>query len=1282
MLRVFLTWSIFLKNILDKAFFLQEVKYVDTTKYKFHKLTPIRNAKIDVYADALDYAFRDDDLKNIAITGAYCSGKSSILATYKEVNPNKSFIHISLAHFETATNLSNDPEDNKREYQANIKNIEGKILNQLIHQIDAKKIPQTHFKVKGQFSKGPIKVIAVSITVFLGFLIFLLNRNTWVDFVNGIMPSWLRKLLSPTTSDWFVIAVLMICGIMMCFGFYNLLKLQRNKNFLRKLSVQGNEIEIFGDDDDSFFDKHLNEVLYLFQKTESDAIVFEDMDRYNSNEIFEKLREINYLLNNNPNYKNQKVFRFLYLLRDDIFTSKDRTKFFDFIIPIVPIIDAGNSYDKFIEYFRDGGILDSFDSDFLQEISTYIDDMRLLKNIYNEYRVYHDRIQSTELDCNKLLAMIMYKNLFPRDFTELQLGKGYVFCLFRNKKQFIEEELIGIEESINKVKLLLQNAEKEHLKTIDELDLLYISDDIFKYEVNGKSSRSFPNKSDFIKEMRLFQDDVYYESYNYNPRKKDVGPIFNEMQKNPDYLKRKKNIENKALEKNEVLNSQLHKLNTRKKKWGDLTLSEVVQSSKEMDYKIFQSTYTNEIGETYKYDDVKGSLYFPLIKYLIRNKHIDENYPDYMSYFYEQSISRVDQIFVRSVFDVEAKAFNYSLKDAALVSKKISPRYYSQPEVLNFDLFAFLLKSESETDSDDVNLSTIINQIKNNNRIDFILEFWATDKEKPQLFKIINNAWPSVWQEILQIESIQEEDKNRYLVDTFYYSPIEDIQRMNNDNTITRHISKCESFLSISKTKISPIIEALDVLKVSFETIDYDISDKELFNQVYCRNLYEINQSMIFLILNKIYKIPQNKDFFHKSYTILLSRPDEPIVSYISNNMNAYIILVCSICKGEITDDQTSVLDILNNPNLDQEYKEDYIDLLITEIEEIENIDETSLWPKLLINHNVPCTNVNILSYYFGYSNDFDDTLTDFINTSTINQGLSYNCILQQYGEDEDKDFFESLICNNDLDDDKYTTLLSEFGASYSKFNYENLDDNKVNILIDLEIIEMNHYNLDFVRKTYASCVMHFILSNIDEYAQETINQDEDNFMLSELIDLLGKDIVDENILRLLSYTTEPISIDGISVSDAVKNHIIENNYNRDDLPSLVSSYEKESPTIKNAIFKLAIREIAYIADYEIKTPYNLLIALLQASTTTYKRELFANQLEELSLTQAIECFKALDMIDILTVFEGKWPTIEIDEVNTRILKVMVSKKWISSFEEDKGHYGYYRVRARRNIKG
>lgn len=82
-------------------------------------------------------------------------------------------------------------------------------------------------------------------------------------------------------------------------------------------------------------------------------------------------------------------------------------------------------------HIKAGGFLDRFDQSFLQRLSLYVDDMRILKNIYNEFVVYIHRLDITDLDWNKMLAMITYKNLFPRDFSDLQLDRGFVYSLFR-----------------------------------------------------------------------------------------------------------------------------------------------------------------------------------------------------------------------------------------------------------------------------------------------------------------------------------------------------------------------------------------------------------------------------------------------------------------------------------------------------------------------------------------------------------------------------------------------------------------------------------------------------------------------------------------------------------------------------------------------------------------------------------------------------------------------------------------------------------------------------------
>ncbi|WP_225370230.1 YobI family P-loop NTPase [Methanobrevibacter arboriphilus] len=58
--------------------------------YNFYPLSPndrIENGKS--YFDALNWALNNDKIKNIALTGPYGSGKSSILQSFRKQNTNK-----------------------------------------------------------------------------------------------------------------------------------------------------------------------------------------------------------------------------------------------------------------------------------------------------------------------------------------------------------------------------------------------------------------------------------------------------------------------------------------------------------------------------------------------------------------------------------------------------------------------------------------------------------------------------------------------------------------------------------------------------------------------------------------------------------------------------------------------------------------------------------------------------------------------------------------------------------------------------------------------------------------------------------------------------------------------------------------------------------------------------------------------------------------------------------------------------------------------------------------
>lgn len=61
---------------------------MEDRKYVFQKLTPVSNADISVYEEAINFVFENSDVKNVAISGAYSAGKSSILESYKVKHKN------------------------------------------------------------------------------------------------------------------------------------------------------------------------------------------------------------------------------------------------------------------------------------------------------------------------------------------------------------------------------------------------------------------------------------------------------------------------------------------------------------------------------------------------------------------------------------------------------------------------------------------------------------------------------------------------------------------------------------------------------------------------------------------------------------------------------------------------------------------------------------------------------------------------------------------------------------------------------------------------------------------------------------------------------------------------------------------------------------------------------------------------------------------------------------------------------------------------------------------
>ena len=135
----------------------------------FEKLTIKDDVQLGIYEDAIQFALDNDDIKNVAISGIYGAGKSSIVASYEKKHADKAYLHISLAHFADKERQESG-ELNLQEN--NIKGcLEGKIINQLLHQIDEANIPYTNFLFKRDINNLSWFQILMIVVYFL-FLLF------------------------------------------------------------------------------------------------------------------------------------------------------------------------------------------------------------------------------------------------------------------------------------------------------------------------------------------------------------------------------------------------------------------------------------------------------------------------------------------------------------------------------------------------------------------------------------------------------------------------------------------------------------------------------------------------------------------------------------------------------------------------------------------------------------------------------------------------------------------------------------------------------------------------------------------------------------------------------------------------------------------------------------------------------------------------------------------------------------------------------------------------------
>lgn len=1091
-------------TLLEKICKVINKRIQEKKKNEFTDLAPIDDIENgDEYLKALHWAIKKEKVKNIALAGPYGAGKSSIIDTYLKkhrIIRSKS-LRVSMATFvENKTDENGNPKKISLEQDE----IELGILKQLFYKVNYKKIPQSRYRKLHKINWKCVWGYLILIFLTFGVIEFIFFPDTFQMIIAKIEEAGGKFGLKGMVSNSIFFA-LCVGGLAIIARTYRLV-LFRFKVSEVKLPAETivKNSEAAGE---TIFNKNMDEIVYFFEETKYRVVFFEDLDRLENPSIFIHLRELNTLLNNYDGIKGHIVF--VYAIRDDIFTDTDRTKFFEFIIPVIPIINSTNSGEIFLQKLEESkkkGILHEISQEFILDVSPYIEDMRILQNIYNEFVIYKETIcidQDLKLSDETMMALIIFKNLYPQEFAELQMERGVVKQAFEDKQRYISEQCMQWKNKIDKFTLELEKYHDDCLERVKELKIAMLSAMVdwqgISYSIKKGcwgdeyfASEIMKDSFELAKLEHLEDVKIKYYTWSHSQLEKSVDNFQEVFKQYQERIKNFQFVQKKGVSsiKSEIedLKKNIHKLSS----WSLKKLIEEFGVYNVLSEKVSKNK---------------------LLVFMIRRGYIDEKYANYINYFKGASITKEDMNYILAVKNMEKLPYNYNLTKVGMVIQRLQPYEFEQKSIFNFILLEYLLSEEEDIEKRTVLMGQLSDETVESWK--FIDEFINQTQYKERFIQILAMRWKNMWNYIVQDITITYERKIFYLRLLVDNVDSKRLFELNDEHNISSFIETNADILQhLSSIQDQKVISLIKTLGISFTNVAIENVSEKVLRYVFENQCYELNSTMIRSIV-EFEDDTMLSDLDTRNYTTIISLGYEPLIKYIQENLNQYVKEIM-LAPNNTREDVDQIMDLLermlkNAPQEieicsellnHEEFCVDDISKCCGKFDSNFDQDVKILWDELLDKEKVSLKWENIKCYWDRYK--ITPELLRYIESKS--EQLAYlenQCLNEVFAEE----FITSTI-----DDAAFEKLLPQLELEFD-IPIEKVEKQKVGILIKKKYIPFDVNKYSEIKAVYPDVCPDFILYNQEEYMKVMENIPMEETLLETLLFSSVLDFSNEKIL-------------------------------------------------------------------------------------------------------------------------------------------------------------------------
>lgn len=1055
-------------------------KLEDTGGNHISLLSPIDDFKRHKeYIIRLKNAIDQPNVFNIALTGSYGAGKSSILKTFKAYYPEYHYVNVSLASF-VEVNMSERDSTPKSKEDSFEEQLEYSILQQLFYHVKATNIPESRFgRIERTSHKKRIFVVVCILLFVVANLCLFCQEQVTKYF---LIPTEVLK-----TSFFFGISIsVLFMGI--CIILFQLI-LFIKKISIKNLTLDKATLEFEEKKNVSIMNRFLDELLYLFQEKKYNVVIFEDIDRFENTHIFTKLRELNLILNQSEEIGRRIVF--LYALKDDIFANaEERTKFFDYIVPVIPFVNVSNSGDLFRRKIANLHIPEAeVSSSFITDISAFVNDMRVLTNVVNEFDLYRNLLDK-KLKKDKLLAMILYKNLYPTDFSSLHQNKGVVFETFMSaetlKDEIRKEDMARLDE----IDLEIQAISEESLLSIEELRAVIVGKILKLWPGEGWNiycNRSRKSINDLYSEdniQNILKGNVCFErSYNNQSRYLTSDEVKSFLGVSYNYSKRKELIQAIAKNKIEYLRDK------RKAFMDDIaaiekyTLSDIAKSDKD----IFEHV-----------DIPKGQEEnYKVLKYLLEKGYIDEEYFFYISIFQEGRLTPSDQEFLLSIKFNAPKEFDYKLQEIPSLIQNLSIVDYDHKGILNKDLLEYcLLHEDGYEDKCDAILKQLV---VHEQYIDLLYKFMQEGDCVPTFIKRLVHIDKNVWKSLDMDMKHTNKDKDMVISTMFRYADINDIRTVNISYPFNTYINDnnnyFELFENIDQARVRKL---LDLLDLNIQSLKDDSNGTDTYSYIYENNMYAQTLDNIKVIFKHNELPVDNLD--SAIYTSIEETELNELQGYVHQELPTFVenLMFAPSNTNESSDSIVSLMD-------EDIQTSDIIKLIkhnVTLWDDCRGITDDNIVRTMFWENKIKMTIENVKHYCSCIGSwNIDDTLVAFMNRNE-EKSIEEFTKLVEINDEHEIELLASVVQSDDINDNIAFSVFNNHRLIDIWCNdLSQLNETRVRYVVDKGIISISPSTYQDIISEHPQMSKYLLCKNPDNIISEW---DEFAFSITTVVGMLS----------------------------------------------------------------------------------------------------------------------------------------------------------------------------------